>query len=98
MTERQTADPVRLTATVRGHVQGVGFRWWTQVQAEELGLAGYARNLRDGTVEVVAEGARADAEQLLDRLRGPVPDRPGAVSDVVAVWGRPTGLLGFETR
>jgi len=48
----------RMTAHVRGHVQGVGFRWWTRSRALELGLAGYAKNLADGRVEVVAEGPK----------------------------------------
>ena len=50
----------RMTAHVRGNVQGVGFRWWTRSRALELGLAGYAKNLADGRVEVVAEGAEGD--------------------------------------
>jgi acylphosphatase len=53
---------------VRGHVQGVGFRWWVWRQATRLGLHGLARNLRDGSVEVIAEGSDAglaDLERLL---------------------------------
>ena len=41
---------------VRGRVQGVGYRWFVRRKAEELGLAGHATNLEDGTVEVVARG------------------------------------------
>ena len=41
---------------VRGRVQGVGFRWSVRRRAEALGLTGFARNLADGTVEVVARG------------------------------------------
>jgi acylphosphatase len=57
---------------VSGRVQGVGFRYWTVRQADELGLEGYVRNLPDGTVEVVASGAEKDVEALA-RLcaRGP---------------------------
>lgn len=47
-------DRTRLTAWVHGHVQGVGFRWWTRCQAKELGLAGSASNYPDGRVLVVA--------------------------------------------
>jgi acylphosphatase len=42
---------------VSGRVQGVAFRAYTQARARELGLAGHARNLADGRVEVLAEGA-----------------------------------------
>lgn len=53
---------------VYGHVQGVGFRWWVWRQATRLGVDGLARNLRDGSVEVIAEGSGsglAELERLL---------------------------------
>jgi acylphosphatase len=53
---------------VSGMVQGVGFRWFVARHARSLGLSGYARNLPDGRVEVVASGPAAalpDLEQLL---------------------------------
>jgi acylphosphatase len=56
--------PERLRAVVRGRVQGVGFRWSVWRRAEQLGLAGWARNRPDGSVVVEAEGP-ADA---LDEL------------------------------
>jgi len=49
---------------VSGRVQGVSFRYYTQQQARALGLAGYARNLSDGRVEVLALGDEAALEQL----------------------------------
>ena len=49
---------------VRGRVQGVGFRWSVRRRAESLGLVGFARNLTDGGVEVVARGE----PQVLDEL------------------------------
>jgi len=49
---------------VRGRVQGVGFRWYVQRRAEVLGLDGFARNLPDGSVEVVARGPTAALDQL----------------------------------
>lgn len=61
---------VRLTAWVRGRVQGVGFRWWVRARALELGLDGSATNLRDGRVEVVAEGPRGRCRRLLELLDG----------------------------
>jgi len=82
---------VRLLAHVRGDVQGVGFRWWTRARALELRLAGSARNLPDGRVEVSAQGARAACEQLLALLRAPDGDeaagsRPGSVTGVGVQW------------
>src|SRR5690606_10576733 len=63
-------ERVRLTAWVRGRVQGVGFRWWTRARALELGLTGAATNLADGRVEVVAEGGRDGCARLLELLEG----------------------------
>jgi acylphosphatase len=54
-----------LIAVVDGVVQGVGFRWATVRQARVLGLTGMVRNLADGRVQVVAEGA----EERLARLQ-----------------------------
>ncbi|MEO6057584.1 MAG: acylphosphatase [Gemmatimonadales bacterium] len=50
---------------VAGQVQGVGFRWYVAHHARELGLTGYARNLEDGRVEVVA---RCDDAGVMARL------------------------------
>lgn len=58
---------------VRGRVQGVGFRWWTQRQAQELGLSGTVRNRSDGAVEVLARGPADAVEALRTRLDGGPP-------------------------
>jgi acylphosphatase len=90
-------DQARLTAWVRGRVQGVGFRWWVRSQALALGLTGSASNLADGRVEVVAEGPRTACEALLALLRGGTT--PGNVSGVVERWTEPRGdLHGFIER
>jgi acylphosphatase len=81
---------VRMRAIVKGIVQGVGFRYFTVYQAQRIGgITGYVRNLRDGSVEVVAEGEREKLEQLLAQLRkGPT----GAhVTGVDVFWENPTG-------
>ena len=63
---------VRLDATVRGRVQGVGYRVFALREAMALGLDGSVANLGDGSVRVVAEGPRRDLEALLALLaRGP---------------------------
>ena len=54
---------------VRGLVQGVGFRWFVARRANALGLAGYARNLVDGAVEIEAEGDRSMVEELIGDVR-----------------------------
>ncbi|MBC8170329.1 MAG: acylphosphatase, partial [Anaerolineae bacterium] len=71
----------RLHALVRGQVQGVSFRWYTQQTALPLGLTGYARNLPDRSVEVVAEGGRIQLEKLLQFLHvGPPTARVDGVA------------------
>jgi acylphosphatase len=88
---------VRLTAWVRGQVQGVGFRWWTRCRALELGLTGYAANQADGRVLVVAQGSRTGGERLLSLLDG--GDTPGRVDGVVADWSEPEEqFTGFVER
>jgi acylphosphatase len=81
--------PVRLTAWVRGQVQGVGFRWWVLSRALELGLVGSATNLEDGRVLVVAEGDRNRCEQLVAMLSG--PGAPGRVTGVTQRWSAALG-------
>ena len=53
---------------VSGMVQGVGFRWFVARHARALGLGGYARNLPDGRVEVVACGGVSEALGRLEEL------------------------------
>ncbi|HEX4241000.1 MAG TPA: acylphosphatase [Steroidobacteraceae bacterium] len=67
---------------VTGKVQGVFFRHSTRVEARRLKLHGFARNLPDGSVEVVARGAAAEVEQLHAWLhRGPAQARVDAVRE-----------------
>ncbi|MBC7348034.1 MAG: acylphosphatase [Clostridia bacterium] len=58
-----------------GLVQGVGMRAYVRRQAQRLGLVGFVRNLPDGRVEVVAEGAPEDLEALLASLQEPAVGR-----------------------
>jgi acylphosphatase len=95
-------EPVRLTAQVSGSVQGVGFRWSTMALARTLDLRGFAENLVDGDVLVVAEGPRSACQQLVDWLQGAGPRvvrRPGRVDRVDARWGAAEGgFRSFTTR
>lgn len=89
-----------MTAHVHGTVQGVGFRWWTKSQAKKFGLTGYAKNLDDSRVEVVAEGSEEDVDKLAALLREEptTTDRPGEVTHVATQYSEPKGTEGFEER
>jgi acylphosphatase len=85
----------RLEATVRGRVQGVGFRVWALREGMHLGLDGFVTNEADGSVRVVAEGTRQHLERLVERLEeGP----PSAIVERVLVrWAPARGLpAGFR--
>ncbi|HTK10070.1 MAG TPA: acylphosphatase [Ktedonobacteraceae bacterium] len=86
-----------LFARVTGFVQGVGFRQFVVHKALNLGLRGFVRNASDGSVEVVAQGARPALEGLLVLLRqGPSASE---VEEVSTSWREPTELFpGFYIR
>ena len=60
---------MQLFVLISGRVQGVGFRNFTQRNAQQLGVKGYAKNLQNGKVEVVAEGDKAQLDALVALLR-----------------------------
>lgn len=60
---------VQLYVIITGRVQGVGFRNFTQLNAKQLGINGYAKNLPNGTVEVVAEGDKSQLDALVALLK-----------------------------
>ncbi|WP_047197113.1 acylphosphatase [Caldimonas brevitalea] len=87
-------DVVAARFLVSGEVQGVGFRAATRRRAVGLGLAGVARNLDDGRVEVLAEGAPAAVEALAAWLhQGPPSAR---VATVERSEAPASGWRGFE--
>ncbi len=82
-------EPVRLQARVYGRVQGVNFRYYTQREANALGLTGWVANRFDGSVEVVAEGDKTALQRFLGFLhRGPTSAR---VDRVESEWGKAAG-------
>ena len=86
-----------LRAIIRGRVQGVFFRDFTERNAHRLGLNGYVRNQADGSVEVVAEGDKGKLEQLLELLKEGPP--AASVQGVEVSWGEPSGKFsGFAVR
>jgi len=67
-------------AHISGRVQGVGFRWFTDMEARARNVAGYVRNLPDGRVEVLAQADAATLDAFWESLRrGP---RAARVDDV----------------
>jgi acylphosphatase len=84
-----------LHVMVRGEVQGVGFRYFAQREAERRGLVGWVRNLRDGEVEAYADGEEEAVKEWLSLLyRGPSTAR---VKEVLPVWSAARDVAeGFE--
>ena len=79
----------RLRARVSGRVQGVSFRYFVFENAQHLGVYGWVRNRRDGSVEILAEGKQIALENLVKAAwQGP---RSSDVQDVVTGWETPTG-------
>lgn len=87
----------RAHVIVRGIVQGVNYRWFTQRRAAALSLTGFVRNMPDGSVQVTVEGGRETIEQLLDALReGP---SAAVVESVHVEWHASSGEFDhFEVR
>jgi acylphosphatase len=81
---------------VRGRVQGVGYRYYVMREASALGVAGFARNLADGSVEVVAEAADEVMEMFEDRLRQGPSFASVKALDRTAIPAR--GDQGFHIR
>ncbi|MBF4600299.1 acylphosphatase [Frigoribacterium sp. VKM Ac-1396] len=89
-------DVIRRQALVHGSVQGVGFRFSTEGEADRLEVGGFVRNRPDGTVEVEVEGRPDRVALLLEWLReGPRGARVHRV-DVSEI--EPVGESAFETR
>src|SRR5271170_6675346 len=73
---------------VRGRVQGVGFRWFVEREAQILQIAGWVRNNSDGSVEVLARGTREQLAGLRSRLQqGPRAARVDRVEEFEAEPG-----------
>jgi acylphosphatase len=83
-----TEERIRVRAVARGRVQGVGFRYSARAHAQNLGVAGFARNLPDGGVELEAEGTPGAVDEFLAwSRRGPIGARVDALDaeDIPAV-------------
>jgi acylphosphatase len=88
-------DLARARIRVTGIVQGVGFRYFVRNAATALGLGGSVRNRPDGSVEVVAEGARGLVDELIRQLR--VGPRYASVAGIDIQWEEPRkDFSGFD--
>ena len=80
---------LRLVVEVLGRVQGVGFRYFVRTAAMRLGVTGWVKNDKDGSVRVEAEGPSLRLNQLVEALQhGP---SLAAVQDVRCHWQSATG-------
>ncbi len=84
--EKNTKAAVHLI--IHGRVQGVGFRYFTQTTAQNLGLVGWVKNRWDGSVEIRAEGPKEKLRRLVNAVRrGP---STAWVDRVEEKWREPT--------
>ena len=71
---------------VHGDVQGVSFRQFAKEKADNLGVFGYAKNLEDGTVEVVAQGEENNVKSFLESISAGPED--AQVESLNVMWGK----------
>ena len=84
----------RVHVTVRGEVQGVGYRYTMRLVARDAGVAGWVRNLRDGSVEAEVEGTPAQVDEVLAWMaEGPPGSR---VASATVTDAASTGERGFD--
>lgn len=81
---------------IQGRVQGVGYRVWSHRTAVELGLSGWVRNRRDGSVEALFQGA----PEAVDKMVARCADGPwgASVSRIEDLPGDGAAIEGFEVR
>jgi acylphosphatase len=84
--------------TVRGEVQGVGFRWFVRSRARELSLAGWVRNTPDGAVELLAQGAVQPVATLIDAVRRGPPAALVAACEIDELPPQHDLLTPFDIR
>lgn len=79
---------------IAGRVQGVGYRYWTERVAGELGVSGWVRNRRDGTVEALFSGPPDEVAGMIERCRDGPPSAQVTSIDVAEAAAEPP--RGFE--
>ena len=90
-------ERVAIRALIRGRVQGVWYRGWTEGEARARGLAGWVRNLPDGAVEALFVGPAADVDAMLAACRdGPPAARVTGIETDAA--HADAAITGFRIR
>ncbi|HJV90151.1 MAG TPA: acylphosphatase [Holophagaceae bacterium] len=89
---------MRVRFTIRGHVQGVGFRYFVQSQADSLGLSGWVRNGVDGSVLGMAEGSEDRMDAMKRALETAPPPSEVTTLDWVPSSGTESLPHPFEIR
>ena len=88
-------DDIALRLEIRGRVQGVGYRWSMVEEARRLGIRGWVRNRRDGTVEATVIGPPEAVERIVGwARRGP----SSSVVDMVVVFASEGAFDSFDPR
>lgn len=81
--------------TIRGDVQGVGYRYYCYRRAAGLGIGGWVKNNPDGSVSVAAEGERSLLEELIKDLKVGPPS--AVITDIDVKWSQYSGnYRGFD--
>jgi acylphosphatase len=89
-------NQIRAHVVISGKVQGVGYRLATQTEATRLGVTGWVKNLPDGRVEAVFEGAEDPVEEAIGWCYQGSPS--ATVRNIEIEYEEPEGLIEFETR
>ncbi len=98
--ERERTGEARRTVrvSISGRVQGVWFRAWTAQTARALGLSGWVRNRRDGTVEALFSGPKAAVATMLEHCREGPPAAEVAEVAILTEDDAAPEMAGFEIR
>ena len=98
-TSPASTEPAAVCVRIEGRVQGVWYRGWTEDRAAALGLSGWVRNRRDGSVEAVFSGPAEIVRAMVDECRrGPPAARVSRVVEEPCAEPVPPGFRTLPTE
>jgi acylphosphatase len=98
MQARVDGDVRTVRVRIEGRVQGVGYRFWTERTADELGLSGWVRNRRDGAVQALFSGPSDKVAEMIERCwRGPLSAEVRSLEAVDEPGAPPSGFAVLPT-